>query len=205
MQWDEGLNLAVAISGAVTGRIALGWRAIDEFWVFPRVGVKVEQPSQGWATVLTSVENKGNRPKLISYAVLLIGPDAENPVVTANSLAILAGYEDKEITSLNDLEFVVTRSVVQDGNRLLIPLPFYYSEIADEILTYKVTLNVANLTKGMPLAVRFFRCFSHLDCIARHRIASLFRLRSMPRLRTLPDLSKPKCLSGKILNWLSHL
>jgi hypothetical protein len=158
MQVHDAVKLAVAILGAVTGTIALGWRVIDEFGSFLRIGLKVEEPKDSWTTILTTVDNKGIRPKKISYAVILIGPEAENPIESARILAKKVGHE-KTINYTNDLEEFVITSTVIEGDRLIIPVPFYYLEsvdIADETITYRVPLNIDALTKGVPLAVRFF-------------------------------------------------
>ena len=73
--------------GAVTGTAALVWRIVDEFGSFLRISLQVEPPKAGWATALTTIENKGIRPKKITYAILLVGPESESPLETAKFLA----------------------------------------------------------------------------------------------------------------------
>ena len=65
----------LAVLGAITGSVALGWRIIDEIGAFLRISLKVEPPKDGWTTALTAVENKGYRRKRISYAFVLISPE----------------------------------------------------------------------------------------------------------------------------------
>ena len=74
-------------TGGIAGVVALLWRAWDEFGSHLRISIKVDGPKDGWVTVLTTVDNKGNRPKDISYALLLLGPEAESPLDTARLLA----------------------------------------------------------------------------------------------------------------------
>lgn len=155
---DEAIKLAIAIIGAVTGIIALGWRVRDEFRAFLRIGVEVEQTKNGWVSILTSIENNGNRRKMVSYAVLLVGPETERPVDSIRVLAKEARI-DKNIEHTNDLENFVVSSIVCAEGRLLIPLPFYYSEnitFADEAVTYRVPLDTEQLAKHTPISVRFF-------------------------------------------------
>ena len=154
---NRGENM-LAILGAITGTAALVWRIIDEVGSFLRISLKVEAPKDGWTTALTTVENKGNRPKKISYAILLIGPKSECPIDTARSLASKVGHS-RPLQFTQDLEHFVVSAPVVAGDRALIPLPFYYIEnvdIADEMATYRAPVNVENFTPVTPYAVRFF-------------------------------------------------
>jgi hypothetical protein len=158
MQIDELIKTILAVLGAITGTVALGWRVVDEFGSFLRISLKVDPPRGGWMTALTAIENKGNRSKPVSYAMLLIGPESESPIKTAKILATQAGYEG-QIRDTNDLELFVVHEVVAVGGRRLIPLPFYYSEnidIADEGLTYRAAINIENFAPATPYAIRFF-------------------------------------------------
>ncbi|MDP3010786.1 MAG: hypothetical protein Q8N30_17175 [Methylococcales bacterium] len=49
--------------GGIAGVVALVWRIFDEFSGYLRIGLKTEQVKNGWIFVLTTIENKGNRPK----------------------------------------------------------------------------------------------------------------------------------------------
>jgi len=146
------------ILGGIAGGVALLWRAWDEFGSHLRISIKVDGPKDGWVTVLTTVDNKGNRPKDISYALLLLGPEAESPLDTARLLAKATLYQGR-LDSTNDLaDFLVESSVYQD-DRIVVPLPFYYSEnvdIADDMLNYRVPIPVKTLRPGLAYSVRFF-------------------------------------------------
>ena len=142
----------------VAGFIAFVWRVVDEFGSHLRISLKVEAPKDGWATALTTVENKGNRSKDILYACLLVGPDAESPIETARTIAALCGYQGM-LDYTNDLGTFRVEKPELHGDRALIPLPFYYSEnvdIADKTLSYRVPIAVDSLTPGTAYAVRFF-------------------------------------------------
>jgi hypothetical protein len=148
----------IKILGAVAGFAALIWRVIDEFGAYLRISVKVEAPKAGWTTVLTTVENKGNRPKNISYSLLLIGPEAESPLDSARVLAAALQYTGP-LQLTNHFEGLRVPAPIYTEGRALIPLPFYYSEnvdIGDEALTYRAAVDARKLTAGIPYAVRFF-------------------------------------------------
>jgi hypothetical protein len=152
------MKLMLAFLGAITGTIALGWRIWDEFGAFLRIGLELEAPSDGWTTALTTIENKGYRRKRVSYAILLVGPESENPIETAKLLASKAGHT-KPITCTNDLEFFVVPKPVFAGDRAIIPLLFYFSEnvwISDETVTYRAPINIENFAPAIPYAVRFY-------------------------------------------------
>lgn len=147
-----------AFLGAITAPIALVLRIRDEFGAFLRIGLEVEAPSHGWTTALTTIENKGYRHKHLSYAILLVGPESENPIETARLLASKAGHS-KPINCTNDFEFFVVPKPVFAGDRAIIPLPFYFSEniwISDETITYRAPINVENFAPAIPYAVRFY-------------------------------------------------
>jgi hypothetical protein len=144
--------------GGIAGIVALIWRGWDEFGSHLRISIRVDGPKDGWVTALTTVDNKGNRPKDISYALLLLGPEPESPLDTARLLAKVSGYHGR-LDSTNDLaHFIIDGSVSQD-DRSIIPIAFYYSEnidIADETLTYRIPIPIKNLRPGLAYSVRFF-------------------------------------------------
>jgi hypothetical protein len=145
------------VGGGIAGLVALGWRVLDEFGSHLRIALKVDV-SGDWMTALTTVDNKGNRPKGVGYAMLLIGPETEGPMETARALAVAAGYAGR-LTYANDLvAFRVAKPVASPG-RALIPLGFYYLEnvdIADETLTYRAALSLTGWELEKAYAVRFF-------------------------------------------------
>jgi hypothetical protein len=148
----------IKILGGVAALAVLIWRIIDEFGSYLRIAVKAEEPKEGWVTVLTTVDNKGNRPKNLSYAFLLIGPETEGPLESANVVAPEIGY-DRPLNKTNEFRNLRSKAPVYVDGRAFIPLPFYYSEnirIGDETLTYRAPLRTQRLTPGLPYAVRLF-------------------------------------------------
>jgi hypothetical protein len=150
----------VKILGGVAGIVALVWRFIDEFGTWIRISVKVSGLSDGWISALTMADNKGNRPKPIEFACLLVGPEDENPVETATTLATTLDLKVL-INHTNDIEMLKNASCVPfySNGRALLPLPFYYSEnidIADETLTYRAPIDTSKLNPGVAYSVRFF-------------------------------------------------
>jgi hypothetical protein len=67
----------IKLLGGLAGLAALAWRFIDEFGSYLRITVEAQVPKDGWVTVLTIVDNKGNRPKDLSYAFFSSGPKAK--------------------------------------------------------------------------------------------------------------------------------
>jgi hypothetical protein len=144
--------------GGIAGIVALVWRGWDEFGAHLRISIKVDGPQNGWVTALTTVDNKGNRPKDISYAFLLIGPESESPLDTARILAKIGGYNGP-LSSTNDFADFFVEEGLFHVDRAMVPLTFYYSEnfdIADETLTYRMPIPIKNFTSAMPYSVRFF-------------------------------------------------
>jgi hypothetical protein len=144
--------------GALAGVAAFAWRLVDEFGAYLRISLKIEASANGWVTVLTCVENRSNRAKDISYALLLVGPESESPLATAALLeaTIKSG---RQLQFTNDLAHLRVEGPVFVQGRGLIPLPYYFSEnvaIGDETLTYRVPIPVDGLSPGTPYSVRFF-------------------------------------------------
>jgi hypothetical protein len=151
----------VKLVGGLAGLIALLWRAADEIRSYLRISVEVSAPHEGWATVLTTVDNKGLRPKSISWAFLIIGPEEEDPIKTAKTL--LAGLKimHSSIKFTNDLFSLkrVVKSPISLEHRALVPLPFYFEEnvdISDETLAYRAPISVNEFPALTPFSVRFF-------------------------------------------------
>jgi hypothetical protein len=75
--------------------------------------------------------------KRIYYALLLVGPEAENPIETAQVIADAIG-NDLDINYTNDLEKSRVDEPKYEKGRALIPVSFYYLEnlaVSDETLT----------------------------------------------------------------------
>lgn len=146
------------ILGALAGFAAFMWRLLDEAISYLRISVKADGPSEGWASALTSVENKSSRPKKLKYTFLLVGPEEECPLETAQYL-LKCMDSTIALHCTNDLLMMRACAPVYSEGRALIPLPFYYSEnvgIGDETLTYRAVIDASRLLGGKPYSVRFF-------------------------------------------------
>jgi hypothetical protein len=144
--------------GGIAGLAALTWRLVDEFVAYLRISVKADGPKHGWASVLTTVENKGSRSKSITNSLLLVGPEEEDPVETANKIASEAGLGIC-LRYTNDLAYIDVTEPLYKHERALIPIPFYYQEnisIGDELLTYRASIDTSKLARNVPYSVRFF-------------------------------------------------
>lgn len=152
----EGLKVA----GGAAAIILLFWRILDEFGSYLRISLKVDV-SENSITALTTVENKGYRSKDLSYAFLLISPEIESPVDTANAILKANGYNYRPVDT-NGFEFFRQLNIfnpLYDNDRVLIPLSYYYSEnirISDEMLTYRALIDRTHLQNGAPYSVRFY-------------------------------------------------
>jgi len=148
----------IKVIGGLAGLAALVWRVVDEFGIYLRISVKAGTPIDGWVTILTTVDNQGNRRKDLSYACLLIGPQDEGPLVSAKVVADAMGHIG-QILFTNDLANLRPAQPVYSQGRALIPLTFFYSEnirIGDETLTYRAAIKTVDLKRSTPYAVRFF-------------------------------------------------
>ena len=149
----------IKLLGGLAGLAALAWRIVDEFGSYLRIAVKADVPKDGWVTVLTTVGNKGNRPKYLLNAFLLVGPESEGPVESARIVAPAVGCKG-EFQSPNDLWKLRAYAPVYANGRAFIPLVFFYLEnvrIEDETLTYRVPVDVRQLRAGLPYAGSFLR------------------------------------------------
>jgi hypothetical protein len=155
MDFDELLKTV----GSLAGIIAFVWRVFDEFGSYLRISLDISEPKDDWVTVLCTVDNKGTRLKDLEWALLLIGPESESPVLTANTLLSASG-SSKRIEYLSEL-LSIKNDCPSDGLfcncRRLLPLSFFYSEniaIADETLTYRSPLNINDLPSNVAFSVR---------------------------------------------------
>ena len=114
MSWAE----AVKILGGTAGTIALVWRFVDEFGTWLRIAVKVEREDHGIVTALTTVDNKGNRPKPVEFACLLVAPEGEDPVASANELFRLTYRASLDTAQLDANTVCSVRFFIFVRNRL---------------------------------------------------------------------------------------
>jgi hypothetical protein len=143
--------------GSLAGLAALVWRMFDEFGTYLRIAVAVTcEDSHVKAT--TTVDNKGNRAKTVRNALLVVGPEGESPIATANALLAAMG-RPQNIEFTNDFVRLKLNNPFYDAQRAIIPVPFYYDEnvdIADETLSYAAPIDTALFKVGAAYAVRFF-------------------------------------------------
>ena len=162
------------ILGALLGAIAFVWRIIDATNRFLYVELSVSQAGN-FVIARTIVENKGVLAKAIGNSLLLVGPENESPIDTANALLSLPAVK-RQIEFTNDLEDVddLPSPLLGKAGRALIPVKFYCSEntnIADERIGYEVPIDVRQVPKGTPYAVRFY-IFPKVHIFAQRRLHS---------------------------------
>jgi len=144
--------------GASLGFASFVWKIWDVRWGCLRIGMELIHYGEGRLRARTSVSNTRNYDRGIENALLLIGPERENPIRTANLL--LVGIGECEVGSTNDLASrKFDGPITGEGGRMIIPLPFYYSEnlkIGDEVVTASAPLPLERFEPGASYSVRFF-------------------------------------------------
>ncbi len=149
---------ALKMVGALLGIIAFIWKVADHYTAYLHIHLDLNH-SGGFLLAKTTVENRSSFVKRIDNAILLIGPESEDPVETYNHLVPNTGAR-ATANCTNDITITRISEPVDDGHRrMLIPLGFFYSEnlrIADEQLSYVAPLHAEPFEEGMPYAVRFF-------------------------------------------------
>jgi hypothetical protein len=146
----------ITIVASILGVVAFGWKVLDVYRGYLHIGIAVESDAGGFVSARTQVENRAGWAKKIDNALLLIGPEPEDPIATYNLL--LDGRQ--EATCTNDIaENVIDNANYGAGGRAIIPVTFYYDEnikIGDEFLTYRVPIDASRFTPGTAYSVRFF-------------------------------------------------
>lgn len=149
--------------GAVLGILAFCWKVWDTLKGYLRIDVIVETSEDQIVSAKTAVENQSVRNKIVYNALLLIGPESENPIDLFNHLAFNTGF-NPPVQSTNEIALIQSSKPVYDREgRAVIPLPFYYSEnvrIGDERMSYRSPINTNYMTDMVPYSVRFFVCAS---------------------------------------------
>ena len=144
----------IAIIGGTLGIISFIWKVIEARLQYLYINLDLSVV-EGFVLAATIVENKGSQGKKIENAIMLVGPEHECPVETANLL-----LPDSDIECTNDLEFVkIDKAKYDDAGRAVIPVTFYFNEnvnIADERIGYEVPIDTDKVASGVPYAVRFF-------------------------------------------------
>lgn len=154
MDSEPILTFIIAIIGAVTGLAALVWKMWDCFVSYLQIEVCVDSRCHDYVTVITMVKNRSVMKKKLKNALLLIGPEDENPLKTMHKITELPFCSTNEIAEYHTNE-------IESGpnGRCLIPIVFYYSEnirIGDEKLSYRVPVDIRSMERGTPYSVRFF-------------------------------------------------
>ena len=147
-------TVIIAIIGAFFSFISWRQEKRERQAAYLHIEVSADLKYENFLTVMTSVENRGLKPKKLENSVLLIGPEDENPIETMRKICITVQYTDD----------IVKRSPlggIKSGpeGRCLIPLRFYYGEnvqIADEKVSYRVPISTQDMERGKPYSVRFF-------------------------------------------------
>lgn len=151
----DALNLnatktLIAIVGGILGAIAFFWRLFDAFANYLQIDLDLSVEN-GFVIARTSVENKGVWSKRITNALLLIGPESEEPISTAQALFPKLQFPFTD-------QFKNIHQAKQVGVRAAIPLPSYYKEnvrIGDENIGYDSPVALQSFQEGEAYSVRF--------------------------------------------------
>lgn len=154
-----GLLEFVTIVGAGLGIFTFGWKILDVLSSYLYIDIDVGERSEHYQIIKTKVENKSKKSKKIDNALLLIGPEQEKPGETYNKLMEL-GKKRYRAENTNEIaEKKLEKQIVDNEGRIVMPLPFYYSEnlqIGDEAVNYYAPINTKNMQEGTPYSARFF-------------------------------------------------
>ena len=143
-----------ALLAAIPGTIALIWNVRNYYASYLHISLRVDLNENGFLSTRAVVENKSISIKELSNALLLVGPEHEDPRDTMHEL----GFKDVKETD-DIVDFKIHRAKTGPNGRSLIPLPFFYSEndwISDEKVSYRAPINTRYIPKGVPYSVRFF-------------------------------------------------
>lgn len=147
------------IVGAILGIIAFFWKIVEYLLSFLHIDLEVSSEDGRTVFARTFVENRGTKSKRIDNAVLLVGPEYESPIETFQRIAECSNL-GFNVNSTNDIAAChLNRPYSGPDGRVLIPLPFYYSEniaIGNESLSYKSPIETNAIKLGIPYSVRFF-------------------------------------------------
>ena len=118
-----------------------------------------------------SIENRTPLPKRVDNALLLVGPETECPIKTANDISSHLGISTR-ISGTDSIEgFCFDDPVYTGGGQAIIPLPFFYDEqdtIGDENLSYRCTIESVQFETNVPYAIRFFIFGENRLCRSTH-------------------------------------
>ena len=142
------------VVGAALGTLAFAWRLYDGISHFVYIELTVKQDGD-FLLVRTMVDNKSGFSKELDNALIVIGPENESVLRTAECLL------NEPIPSTNALaaKKVPEGIFAADDGRALVPVKFYYEEnlgIADERIGYDAPIDIRKFPKDQAYAVRFF-------------------------------------------------
>jgi hypothetical protein len=162
MTQGERIVEGIKFFGGISGLAALAWRIYETFGSYLQLEVSLAK-DKDTLTALASLSNKGVKPKTLDFAMLLIGPESEDPAETARQVANQTGLGcAEELTQTDDLWRL--RVPLKDSSsytqrrRAIIPLPFFHEEqdsVADEVLRYRCVIKLDQFDPG-PYSVRFY-------------------------------------------------
>ena len=161
INWLEGIKLF----GGFAGLAAFSWQLYQAFRSYLQLDLTI-QDAGTLAIAEASIENKSITGKTLDYALLLVGPELEDPVKTARALASSLGSPDGGTLQIDETDDIIDlrrllpdeRPHYTDRSRAVLPLPFFYREqedIGDERLKYRCSIDRGQFNEGT-YSVRFF-------------------------------------------------
>jgi len=146
----------IKLIGGFLGIIAFVWKLWDAFRSYLNISLGNPILEGSMIAIRVEVQNRSIVPKTIDSAIILFGPQEENPIETAR---LVAGPKT-EICFTNDIVKIETDSpIFAQGGRGIIPLPFFYNEqvkIGNEHLSFKCLIPTNEMASGLAYAIRFF-------------------------------------------------
>jgi hypothetical protein len=152
------MSEALQLIGGVLGVLAFFWKVWDSFNSYIHLDLEVSQDMTGLLTAKTTIENKGLWPKPLDYAFLLISKEEESPQKVVKEIINTEIKNLKTSGKLTLEQFKPSKPIYVESGRALIPLPFFYVEqtnIGDEKLTCRTSIDTSKFEKGIPYSVRF--------------------------------------------------
>lgn len=153
------------ISGSILGILAFLWKVSDSFSSYLHISIDIKEVNPERALIKLQVDNRTFIQfipcieKKIDNALLLIGPESENPLETFNQISKERNL-NKCVKSTNEIsEYCPDSAIYSKNGRAIIPLPYFYSEnirIADENPTYTAAIELQYFEKNKTYSVRFF-------------------------------------------------
>jgi hypothetical protein len=154
---------SIKFVGGLAGLASLGWQVYAQRRSYLQLDLSIRDGEE-ICIAQAKLENQYPHGKMLKYALLLIGPEAETPVETARALASMMGAAAEMVMIKDTDDIWRLQGALNDKAsymkpfRAVLPLPFFYDEqydVGDERLQCE-----AGIVKGMfdagVYAVRFF-------------------------------------------------